>query len=130
MPPGATLPGSIKVVRAAQRLFAALALEFPDRVLKVRMEDSILDFESQAKRLAVFLGFSGEIILQDVLRLNAKPQHKKRYGLQLRTEQVGLYKRHETIFDGFFAGSGYLEVMRKELAEVACYFGYEIGDDW
>ena len=78
-------------------------LNYPFRILRVKMEDIILDIEKECKRICKFLCIPYQ---EEMSRPWERMRHigkRERYGNKLDTSQIALYKNIETIYDGYFS---------------------------
>jgi len=100
--PDAYAPVAIYAVKFAASIYRELKKLFPERLLAVRMENLILHPEMEVKRIADFLG--AEVTERSLLfyKYNSNVYQHVRYGSKLDTSQVGIHKRWQTAYGGFF----------------------------
>ena len=100
--PDSYVLAAISAVKWATSMYKELKKLFPERLLAVRMENLILHPEMEVKRIADFLG--AEVTERSLLfyKYNSNVYQHVRYGSKLDTSQVGIHKRWQTAYGGFF----------------------------
>ncbi len=97
----ATHEGCIKDLEWMHKVYKFIRANYPDRIMVVKMEDVILNFESTIKKVCNFCeidyiaemqGFTGRY----------RNKHKANRYKGLDTKQVEIYKNIETAYNGFF----------------------------
>jgi len=96
----ATPQGAISDMQHAWDVYTFLRETHPTRLLVVKLEDTILNTAAQIERIARFLNlkyvpFTGEVPMRD----NYK---RARYGTKIDKSQVGLWRRIDHIYNGYF----------------------------
>ena len=114
----ATLYGSVKSIEYAlltiHTLNATSSPKITSRIRFVRLEDLIRDEERQVKSICNFIGIEyNDELLGGYARTNNKWQ-VKRYNRELDSSQIDMYKRWDTIYDGFYKD-------KKEHVEMMAY---------
>jgi len=100
---------------------------YPDRVISVRTEDLILKPEQEVGRVADFFKVVPTQQALEFYKYNRNKYHGKRYQGHIDTSQVDMYKRWDTIYDGFFSQRGTdIEQAKRELRFIIKGLGYEI----
>lgn len=98
----ATINGCKLNMYVMYEVLKAAELHYPSRILRVRMEDIILNIEEECKRICKFLNVPyEEEMCTPHLRMRHKGK-KERYGNKLDTSQVNLYKNIDTVYNGYF----------------------------
>jgi hypothetical protein len=99
----ATMDGSVKSIEYAFLTLNTLGLtEFSDRVTSVRLESLINNEKSVVEYICDFIGIDyKDEFLGGYERTNNKWQIK-RYDGKLDTSQIDMYKRWDTIYNGFY----------------------------
>jgi len=82
-------------------LYKLLIHDFPLKVLTVRMEDVLTDIEKEAKRMCGFLCIPYNKSMTTP-HLRMRHEGKKRRYHTLDKSQIKLYKKFDTIYDGYF----------------------------
>lgn len=97
-----TVKGAVQAVREFHLVHDVLTELYPARTLTVRMEELILHPRQEVERVARF--FNTEVTGKALkfYERNTNRYQFRRYGTVLDRTQVGLYKRWETVFDGYF----------------------------
>lgn len=101
--------------------------EFPDKILTVKLEDVLLDIETEARRICEFLKISFEYRMcrpYDRMRIINK---YKRYGDKIDKSQIDIYKRWKELNDGFLVKEldFNMEDLFDKIIQVVNYFGYK-----
>uniref|UniRef100_A0A6M3JYC5 Putative sulfotransferase domain contining protein n=1 Tax=viral metagenome TaxID=1070528 RepID=A0A6M3JYC5_9ZZZZ len=113
--------------------FYRLAIShFGDRLLLVKMENVILDIENEAKRMCRFLEIEYE---ENMKYPHTRMRHegKKNRYKSLDRNQISMYKKVDTVYDGFFIENKInIEYVFRTIAPIVSYFGYNIwiGDNY
>jgi len=97
-----TVEGAILSVETMQHIHQVVQLRFPKRVLTIKMENLIMNPEDTVGIIARFLGVKVGKRSLAFYKYNSNPYQFRRYGTELDKSQVGLFKRTQTAFDGFF----------------------------
>ena len=122
----ATLFGSIKSIECAVSSFLFIkSMVYKDRVVGIRLEDLILKEEEVVKELCKFVDVEyKDDFLGGYSRTNNKLQIN-RYNRELDTNQVDIYKRWDSIYDGFYKDKkqlvGMLAYLCKDSIELLVY---------
>lgn len=128
--PDATPEGAIKFVKMANDVWEMLNKNHPNRFAVVGMEDIIKDVVDVADDLQFFLGLDKEADLSKFYSNKINVHQAKRYGTELRENQIDLYKKWDTIYGGYFKNrKEYVDRVKKELLETVDQFGYKIEED-
>jgi hypothetical protein len=102
----ATPKGCIEDMFHSYSYYKYLKQNHRDKLLVVKMEDVILDIERESKRLCRKLNLDWEgAMTHPVPRLRQK-EKRKRYK-NLDKKQIGLWKRWQEVYDGFFSKNDY-----------------------
>lgn len=121
----ATIDGCKQDMQWMFQLLQSVERDFPLRIIRVKMEDIILDIEKECKRICKFLCIPYQ---EEMTRPWERMRHKgkkERYGNKLDTSQINLYENIDTIYNGYFLNK------KKEVEELFKYihpllkeFGY------
>lgn len=99
----ATEEGLREDLRKTHDAYQKIREIYPKRIGLFRLEDMLRSPKNELRRICDFLGLylcldemlNGPAVMRD-------EQKKRRYGNKLDTSQIGLHKRKEEIYDGFF----------------------------
>ncbi len=121
----ATINGSIKSIEIAYSIFNQLYSYCSDRLLVVKMEDLILHTEDITKKICKFIGAEYKEEYCNAYANTRNVHQQKRYKGEKDLSQIEMYKRYDTIYDGFFTQAGDLiKFMHKHLGYIVKGFGY------
>lgn len=100
--PDATVEGAIAAVKKARSVHREIAKRFPGRIHIVKMEDLILYPKREVEKIVAFLGVRVTKEALEFYKYNTNRYQKRRYGVQLNTNQIGLHKKWHIAFNEFF----------------------------
>lgn len=100
----ATLNGAIKSIEIAYSLYSILEKVFPERVLRVRLEDLIKGTEGATLQVCKFLDVPYKEEYCEAYKNTRNTWQKIRYQGKKDVSQVNMYKRLGEIYDGMFVG--------------------------
>lgn len=119
-----TVEGSLMAISHSHYVYKNIVSLFPGRVLTIKLEDLVLIPETEVKRIADFFKVKPTQRAFEFYKYNRNRYQARRYGENLDTSIVGLYKKWDTWEDGYFKN-------RKDDIAVAtnCLTGiiYELG---
>jgi len=93
-------------VKYALAVLEVIEMLFPERLCKVKLEDLLLKSEREVTRIARFFGAQPSKEVFEFFKYNTNKYQKSRYGNRINSSQVGLHKKWDTAFNGFFNGRG------------------------
>lgn len=106
----------------------AAELNYPFRILRVKMEDIILDVEKECKRICKFLCTLYEEEMTRPWERMRHPGKRERYGQKLDTSQINIYKQLPELYDGYFKDKMKdVEELFEYVKPLVTKFGYNIG---
>lgn len=98
----ATVDGCVEDLTKMYNIYKQAIIDFPLRILVVKMEDLLTDIEKEVKKICNWLGIIYEKEMSTPhLRMRHKGK-KERYKT-IDKSQIGLYKDIDTIYDGYFS---------------------------
>lgn len=100
--PDATVEGSIKAINHTFNLFVKLKKKFPQRVMKIRLEDLITDVSTEVDRICKFLDINFKEGMLEAYKNTRNKYHRKRYGNCIDKSQKRVYKEWRSAYNGFF----------------------------
>lgn len=121
----ATPQGCLADLHKMFQLYLFAEEHFSERLLLVRMEDVILDIEREAKRMCQWLSIPFEA---GMLNFTARMRNKnKRQRYQsLDRGQLFLWKRWQSVYDGFFTEHDYqIPELFNQVSYLREFFNYE-----
>jgi len=120
----ATPDGSVQNIVLAYNYYRYIKKKFGKRILLVKMEDIILNIEKESKRICNFLNISyNENMLNFMIRM--RNVHKRQRYTTLDKGQLELWKKWETIYDGFFTKNQFnIEELFNRVKPIVKYFKY------
>ena len=125
-----TIKGSVKSMEHAYTLLTHLQKEYPHRVIRIKMENLILDQKEEVRRLCEFLAVPMNDAMLEAYKNTRNRYHRSRYGATLDTSQVEMYKRWDSIYDGFFKNKKpIIDFLSSELKDIVYALGYRNGHD-
>jgi len=114
-----TADGAIFAVRKLHEIYNKIVKLFPERILAVRMEKLILNPKREANRIAKFFGAKITNKSLEFYKYNTNPYQIKRYNGKLDKNQIGLYKKWEICFNGYFKDKkGIINKLKKEFKDL------------
>lgn len=93
---------AIATVKYTYLLHKMLTGLFPRRVYTVKMDDLILRPDIMVDKIAQFLRVKPTKKALEFYKYNVNSSQIKRHGRELQVGQIGIYKRWDTAYDGFF----------------------------
>ncbi len=124
--PDANPLGALHAIESMYLMWKHMNLRWPNRMLTVRLEDLILDPEKPVGEICAFLDIAPVPEMNVAYRFIRVEQKHTRYRYRIHRDQVGLHKRWDSIYDGYFKQKESAIVMlKKELAYVVEGMGYE-----
>jgi hypothetical protein len=107
-------------------IFVKLLEKYNDRVISVRLEDVIVDIETEVDRICSFLEINKtDYMLTPWKYLRHVPQ-RRRYSKGLDETQINAYKDLDNSFSGFFKGSdAFIKKAIEKLSIYISYWGYD-----
>ena len=122
----ASVEGCLIDIFWSKVVYDYLKQKIPNRVKLVKMEDIILNSTGTIKDVCKFCEIPYE---EDMLNFNDRygnPYKKERYKKGFDKKQVGLYKRTNELYDGFFKTHNVdLDFLFNELGQFLDYYDYE-----
>jgi len=100
----ATFKGCIEDIKWMSKIYTYICGNYPDRIMLVKMEDVIIDYEDTLKDVCDFCDVEYIDEMKDFttrFRGSVKQTKGKRYN-GIDKSQVGLYKSLNTVYGGFF----------------------------
>lgn len=98
-----------------------------NRSIGFRMEDIIRDTESTAKQVAGWLEIPYVEAMSEPWKISRHEGQLSRYRKKLNKEQIDVYKRWKTEYNGFFADKRDMVAMVMEnLTHIAAAWGYDV----
>lgn len=99
----ATIDGCKADIQYMWDILRQAELDFSLRILRVKMEDIILNIEEECKRICKWLCILyQEEMTKPYLRIRNEDK-RKRYGDKLDTSQINIYKKLPNVYDNYFA---------------------------
>tara|TARA_R110002020_G_scaffold56186_4_gene155761 strand:+ start:2300 stop:3004 length:705 start_codon:yes stop_codon:yes gene_type:complete len=124
----ASVEGCLIDIFWSKVVYDYLKQKIPNRVKLVKMEDIILNSDTTIKDVCKFCEIPYE---EDMLSFNDRygnPYKKERYKKGFDKKQVGLYKRVDELYEGFFkTHNADLDFLFNELGQFLDYYDYERG---
>lgn len=119
----ATFDGCIEDIEKMSQIYDFIKEKYPDRILVVKMEDVINNFETTVTAVCVFVGVQFEESMQDFTS-RYRAAEKRRY-TKLDKSQYQLHTRKYEIYDGFFKTHDIdLDLLFEKLQPIQEKFGY------
>lgn len=123
----ATPDGCVEDIYNMFNQYKHIKENYPDRIMIVKMEDVILDFENTIKGACDFAGIE---YTESLKNFTFRNQHKSKRYKGLDKGQVGLWEKRNEVYSGFFVKNDYhIEQIANNINEVTEFFGYEIFSD-
>ena len=97
----ATHDGCIRDLEWMHKVYKFIKANYPDRIMVVKMENVILNFENTIKKVCNFCGIDYIVEMQEFTG-RYRNKHKASRYKGLDRKQIEIYKSIETIYDGFF----------------------------
>jgi len=97
----ATHDGCISDMEWMYRIYSFIKNNYPQRILVVKMEDVILNFEKTIQEVCKFCDITYTNEMKSFTSRYRNANKSRRYK-SLDQSQISLYKNIETIYDGFF----------------------------
>jgi len=123
-----TFDGCLEDIKWMSEIYCHIVNHFRDRIKLVKMEDVILDYEKTMTDICEFCGIDYLPEMKDFtsrFRGSVKRTKGKRYN-GIDKGQVGLYKRKDSVYDGFFLSHDLdLDKLFIALTGDMSLFGYE-----
>ena len=121
----ATFTGCIDDIDWMYKLYCGVKSKFPDRLMLVKMENVILNFEETISQVCNFLEIEFEDNMNNFTN-RYRVSHKANRYKKLDNKQVGLWKRRNEIYGGFFKTHNIdLDSLFDKLGKYQKEFGYE-----
>lgn len=121
----ATLKGCLQTIEDMFNMYKKVIVDFPNRVLLVKMEDVIEDIVKETRRICEFVEVDYN---DDMIRFYERMRNKfknRRYS-SLDKNEVKKYLNWRTVYDGFFVKKNYdMESFFKKLDVYIKHFNYE-----
>lgn len=114
---------ALDMIEKFHLIYKTMLTRYSNRVLAVKMEELILHPNWEVKRIAKFFKVVPTQTAFDFFKYNRNRFQQNRYKGQLDTSQVGIHKRWETVYDGFFK-----DKQNDILTATGCL--YKIIKDW
>lgn len=127
--PDATVEGSIKAVCHTFDLFVKLKRKFPNRVIRIKLEDLIhgKHRDHQIKRICKFLKIEFKEEMLRAYQNTRNRYHKNRYGKKIDNSQKDIYKNWPVVYNGFFKNKRRdIDRIQESTKHIGEKFGYEI----
>lgn len=100
--PDANLGGALYAVEFMYLMWKHMCRRWSDRMLTVKLEDLILVPETPVRAICEFLDIKEQLSMFQAYKFIRVPYKHQRYHYEIDKSQVGLHKRWETIYGGFF----------------------------
>jgi len=121
----ATHAGCLKDLEWMQHIYKFIKANYPERILIVKMENVILDFENTIKEVCNFCEIRYTIEMEEFTS-RYRNKHKANRYKGLDPKQVAIYKNLETAYNGFFnSHSINIDSLFSDLKPFQEEFGYE-----
>jgi len=104
--PDGTPEGAILAVKLLDKIYKEIDWLYSKRILAVWFDNLLLNPEAEVGIIARFLGVTATKKALEFYKYNSNRYQFKRYGANLDKSQVGIHKRWETAYDGFFKDRG------------------------
>jgi len=122
-----TIETAIKAVISMHDIYKTVKKRYPTRVLAVKMEELILNPREAIGRIATFFHCGVTQRSLTFYMYNSNPYQFRDYGTELNTNQINLYEKWQTAYDGFFSQREKdIERAKHELRSEIKDFGYNI----
>lgn len=122
----ATIEGCKNDLQYMWAIFEGAEQDFPLRILRVKMEDIILDIKKECKRICKWLCIPYQEEMETPYLRLRNTGKKERYGDKLDTSQINIYKRLPNVYDNYFADKmSDIEELFAWVKPLVKEFGYE-----
>tara|TARA_Y100000361_G_C11145232_1_gene337602 strand:+ start:903 stop:1589 length:687 start_codon:yes stop_codon:yes gene_type:complete len=122
----ATEDGCFEDINWMQIIHEFITKNYPERIMTVKLEDIILDFEKTIKEICNFIEIDYIEDMKKYVSRYRNDRLAKRYK-KLDKNQIELYKRRYKIYDGFFKNHDIdLDLLFTKLIPHLKYFGYKL----
>jgi hypothetical protein len=122
----ATTDGCIADMTKMFDIYKQVTRDFPLKILVVKMEDVLSDIEKEAKRICKFLCIVYNKSMTTP-HLRMRHEGKRRRYPTLDKSQIGLYKKFDIIYDGYFKDKKKAGIRKifKSVEPIIEEFGYD-----
>lgn len=93
---------AIQAIKGFYFKYKSLKVYYPNRVFSVKLEDLLLSPHETVRRVAKFFGVKAKQKAFEFWKYNRNKYHQRRYKKKLDKSQIGLYKKWDTVYEGFF----------------------------
>lgn len=94
---------AIMAMLHSHSVYKAVLASFPSRIYSVKLESLIRETDSTVNMLSMFLGCEPNERMYSAHAHTQNKHHQREYGDEIDTSRLDMWKRWETIYDGYFA---------------------------